>query len=210
MVGGCLNVRWLLAAYRQGIFPWPICDEDRQILAWFSPDPRAILNLDALHISRRLRRRLRSGQFTVSFDRDFEAVIRACAEPRREDPLTWITPELSAAYQQLHRQGYAHSVEVWQDSRLVGGLYGLAVGGFFSGESMFHRTRDASKVALVHLVERLRRQGFTLLDVQQTTPHLTRMGASEIARAEFLARLESALNLPVRFGDGTNNSSATT
>ncbi len=200
MVGGYLNAPWLLAAYRRGIFPWPICDEYHEILAWFSPDPRTVLDLGDLHISRRLGRRLRSGQFDVSFDRDFEAVIGACAAPRRADPLTWITPELSAAYQQLHRQGHAHSVEVWQGSRLVGGLYGLALGGFFSGESMFHLSRDASKVALVHLVQRLRQQGFALLDVQQASPHLARMGATEIPRREFLARLKPALNLPVSFG----------
>ena len=199
MVGGCLRDQWLLTAYRKGIFPWPVTDGKQEILAWFSPDPRAILELDDLYVSRRLARRLRSGQFRISFDCDFGSVVRGCAAPRQSDPMTWITPKLAAAYEELHRQGYAHSVEVWQDERLVGGLYGLALGGFFAGESMFHRVRDASKVALVHLVRRLKKQGFTLLDVQQASPHLARIGAREISRSQFLARLERALAEPVCF-----------
>ena len=199
MVGGCLSVQWLLAAYRRGIFPWPVTDGKREVLAWFSPDPRAILELEELHVSRRLERRLRSGQFQVTFDSDFGSVVRGCAAPRRSDGITWITPEMVTAYGRLHRHGYAHSVEVWQGGRLVGGLYGLALGGFFAGESMFHQVRDASKVALVHLVRRLRHQGFSLLDVQQASPHLARMGAKEIPRRDFLARLQRALAEPVKF-----------
>ena len=199
MVGGHLSDQWLLAAYRKGIFPWPVIDGKQEILAWFSPDPRAILELDELHVSRRLARRLRSRQFRVSFDRDFGSVVRGCAAPRQSDPMTWITPELAAAYEELHRQGYAHSVEVWQEERLVGGLYGLALGGFFAGESMFHLVRDASKAALVHLVRHLKQQGFTLLDVQQASPHLARMGASQISRSQFLLRLERSLVEPVCF-----------
>jgi leucyl/phenylalanyl-tRNA--protein transferase len=201
LVGGYLNPTWLLAAYRRGIFPWPVCDEYSEILAWFSPDPRAVLELDGLHTSRRLRRRIRSGQYTTSSDRDFAGVIRGCAAPRRDDHLTWITPELAAVYLELHRMGYAHSVETWQNGRLVGGVYGLALGGYFSGESLFHTARDASKVALVHLVRHLRQRGFELLDIQQSSPLLTRMGATEIPRRQFLERLDAALNLPVRFAD---------
>lgn len=199
MVGGCLSTDWLLAAYRRGIFPWPVTDGKREVLAWFSPDPRAILELDALHVSRRLARRLRSGQFEVTFDNEFDGVVRGCAAPRRSDGVTWITPQLAASFGQLHRRGYAHSVEVWQRGKIVGGLYGLALGGFFAGESMFHQVRDASKVALVHLVRHLKRQGFTLLDVQQATPHLTRMGAEEIPRSQFLVRLQKALADSVKF-----------
>jgi leucyl/phenylalanyl-tRNA--protein transferase len=199
MVGGHLNEHWLLTAYRNGIFPWPVTDGRQEILAWFSPDPRAILELDDLHVSRRLARRLRGGVYRVSYDCDFAGVVRGCAAPRRSDRQTWITPTLAAAYEQLYQLGHAHSVEVWQDDLLVGGLYGLALGGFFAGESMFHVARDASKVALVHLVRHLQQQGFTLLDVQQASPHLTSMGAKEIPRKQFLARLERALAEPVCF-----------
>lgn len=201
MLGGQLTTDWLLAAYCQGIFPWPLCDGQTHVLAWFSPDPRAILELDSLHVSRRLRRRMRSGQFRVSFDTDFAAVVAGCAEPRGPDDVTWITPEMAYAYGRLHELGYAHSVEVWQQGELVGGLYGLALGGFFSGESMFHRVRDASNVALAYLVDRLRNRGFVLFDVQQTSPHLQRLGATEIPRREFLARLNKSLDLPATLAD---------
>ena len=199
MVGGGLSDQWLLTAYRRGIFPWPVTDGRQEILAWFSPDPRAILEFDNLHVSQRLARRLRSGQLRISFDCDFAGVVRGCAAPRTSGPATWITPDLATAYVELHRQGYAHSVEVWQGESLVGGLYGLALGSFFAGESMFHRVRDASKVAMVHLVRHLQQQGFTMLDVQQATPHLTRMGATEIPRSQFLARLERSMAEPVSF-----------
>jgi leucyl/phenylalanyl-tRNA---protein transferase len=199
MVGGLLTTEWLLTAYRQGIFPWPVCDGQNEILAWFSPDPRAVLEFDRLHVSRRLRRRLNSGQFEVTFDRDFPRVIEACAELRKPNDGTWITPHLAEAYIELHRLGVAHSVEVWQDGQLAGGLYGLALGGFFAGESMFHRVRDASKVALVHIVRHLQSRGFVMFDVQQASPHLIRMGATEIPRHEFLSRLKKALELPVAF-----------
>lgn len=201
MIGGRLTTDWLLTAYRQGIFPWPIRDGQSEILAWFSPDPRAILELEHVHVSRRLRRRLNSGQFRVSFDTAFSRVIGCCAEPRAPDEATWITPHLAEAYTELHRLGVAHSVEVWEDGRLAGGLYGLALGGFFAGESMFHRVRDASKVALVEAARHLRSRGFVLFDVQQASPHLIRMGASKIPRAEFLTRLKSALELAVSFTD---------
>lgn len=201
MIGGQLTPAWLLTAYRRGIFPWPIVEGNQEILAWFSPNPRAIVELDSLHVSRRLERRLRSGQFSVTLDRDFAGVIAACAEPRKEDGGTWITPRVAAAYRKLHELGHAHSVEVWEAGQLAGGLYGLALGGFFAGESMFHRRRDASKVALVHLVRHLQQRGFTLFDVQQPTAHIRSLGATVISRAAFLMRLRQALELPVTFAD---------
>lgn len=200
-LGGRLTTDWLLSAYRQGIFPWPIVDAGYEVLAWFSPDPRQVIELDGLHVSRRLRRRIRSGVFEVSRDRAFPDVIAACARPRRNDPGTWITPSMVRAYVKLHAEGHAHSVETWRDGRLVGGVYGVAVGGVFSAESMFHRETDASKVALVALVEHLKGRGFALLDVQQDTPHSRRMGATAIPRAEFLRRLRRAVRLLVTFGD---------
>ncbi len=172
MIGGKLNVHWVMDAYRQGIFPWPLVDGDTEILAWFCPDPRAVVELDSLYVSRRLARRVRSHQFRVTCDESFDAVIRGCAAPRRFEALTWITPQMVSVYGQLHRLGHAHSVEVWQDDRLVGGLYGIAIGGFFAGESMFHRTRDASKVAMVALVAHLLRQGLSV--VRHSTVHFTR------------------------------------
>lgn len=208
MLGGQLTTDWLLTAYRQGIFPWPVYDGQTEILAWFSPDPRAILELDQLHVSRRLQRRLRSGRFQVTFDADFRSVIAACAEARGPQDGTWITPHLAEAYIELHRLGVAHSVEVWQEDRLTGGVYGLALGGFFAGESMFHRERDASKVALVHLVRHLQSRGFVLFDVQQASPHLIRLGATEVPRSEFLSRLRRALELPVSFADSDRRPAA--
>src|SRR6516164_2043491 len=159
-VGGDLQPERLLLAYRRGIFPWydqadPIC--------WWSPDPRAIFELEGLHVSRRLRRTIRSGRFEVTINRDFAAVMHGCAQ-RREG--TWITRDMIAAYTMLHGLGHAHSIEVWAGDVLAGGLYGVALGGLFAGESMFTRSRDASKVALVHLVERLRTRGFQLFDIQ--------------------------------------------
>jgi leucyl/phenylalanyl-tRNA--protein transferase len=199
MVGGDLSPSWLLTAYRRGIFPWPVFDGSTEILAWFSPDPRAVLDFQDLHVPRRLQRRIRSGQFRVTLNQAFDEVVDACAAPRKQDEQTWITPRMSRAYRKLHRLGWAHSVEVWQQRSLVGGLYGVAVGGFFSGESMFHRQRDASKAAVVALVEHLRACGFRLFDVQQASPHLRRLGAREIPRSEFLRRLRGAVNLTVRF-----------
>lgn len=196
-IGGDLRPERLLDAYRHGIFPW--YDEGDPIL-WWSPEPRAIFELDGLHVSRRLRRTLRSGRFSVTVNRDFAAVIRGC---RDRDEGTWITPEMLRAYETLHALGYAHSVEVWQGGRLAGGLYGVALGGFFAGESMFTRVRDASKVALVHLVQRLRERGFTLFDTQFLTEHTERMGAVEIPRADYLARLKKALVRPVTFVEDT-------
>jgi leucyl/phenylalanyl-tRNA--protein transferase len=191
--GGDLCVERLLAAYRAGIFPYY---ESPPIL-WWSPDPRAVFDLDRFHVSRRLARTVRSGRFQVTFDRDFDAVIRGCAD-RAEG--TWITPEMIAAFNKLHRAGHAHSVEVRRGGDLVGGVYGVAIGGLFAGESMFSRARDASKVALVHLVERLRRRGYVLFDVQILNHHTASLGAVEVPRRVYLARLAGAVALDVTFG----------
>jgi leucyl/phenylalanyl-tRNA--protein transferase len=185
--GGDLMPGTVLAAYRTGIFPWP--DVDGRLL-WFSPDPRAILPLDRFHASRSLQRTRRRGHFTVTHDRDFSAVVGGCATSHGA---TWITPEMRAAYAELHRLDWAHSIEVWQSDRLVGGVYGVTVGGLFAAESMFHHASDASKVALAALVEHLAAHGFTLLDVQLLTPHLASLGAIEVSRSEYLARLAAAL-----------------
>jgi leucyl/phenylalanyl-tRNA--protein transferase len=193
-VGGDLRPGRLLHAYRHGIFPW--YSEGEPVL-WWSPDPRAIFDLDGLHVSRRLRRTLRSGRFTATVNRDFAGVIRGCADRPGEG--TWITEDMIAAYEELHRLGHAHSVEVWHDGRLAGGVYGVAVGGLFAGESMFTRVRDGSKVALVALVERLRQRGFQLFDIQLLTPHTASLGAVEISRDEYLARLRRALACDVTF-----------
>lgn len=186
-VGGRLSPHCLLRAYRRGIFPW--YSEEQPIL-WWSPDPRMVLFPDELRISRSLRKILRRGIYRVSVDRAFPEVIAACAAPRRDEPGTWITAEMEAAYCRLHRQGWAHSVEVWAGDELVGGLYGVAIGRIFFGESMFHRRSDASKVALVTLVERLRQWGYGLIDCQVATAHLASLGAREIPRARFVSLLD--------------------
>jgi leucyl/phenylalanyl-tRNA--protein transferase len=170
-------------------------------IRWYSPDPRGIIPLEQFHVPSRLARVVRAGRFRVEVDRSFDAVIRACAETDRkdDDPGTWIDEKILASYVELHRLGVAHSVEAWQDDRLVGGLYGVALGGAFFGESMFHYATDASKVALAALVERLRTRGFALLDVQWVTPHLEKFGAIEIRRSAYLKRLADALAVQARF-----------
>ena len=196
-VGGDLSPALLLRAYSEGVFPW--FSEGDPVL-WWSPDPRAIIELDGLHVSRRLARTIRSGKFHVTVDRQFEAVMRACGETRPEG--TWVTEEMVAAYSRLHREGHAHSVEVWHGEALAGGIYGVAIGGLFAGESMFHTVTDASKVALAALVEHLKSQGYALFDVQMKTEHTERMGAVEIDRDAYLARLEDAVAMGnVRFGN---------
>jgi leucyl/phenylalanyl-tRNA--protein transferase len=191
--GGDLEPATIIAAYRRGIFPWPYDDEP---LLWWSPDPRAILPLAALHVSHRLARTLRQGRFRVTLNADFRAVIDACAA--REE--TWITPTMRAAYVRLHALGWAHSVEVWgADGALAGGLYGVAVGGLFAAESMFHRATDASKIALVALVHQCRAGGLELLDVQLPSPHLLSMGAVTISRTGYLRRLAGVVDRPVNF-----------
>jgi leucyl/phenylalanyl-tRNA--protein transferase len=196
-VGGMLSPDWLLDAYRHGIFPWPMWEDEP--VAWWSPDPRAIIELDGLHISRRLHRTLRSGQFRITCNRDFGAVIRACATVGDRTDNTWLTPSMIEAYCQMHALSHAHSVEVWQDDTLVGGTYGIGIGGFFGAESMFHYVRDASKVAVVHLVAHLKARGYELLDIQQLTPHTERFGAIEIPRVEYLTRLTQAIDQPISF-----------
>ncbi len=195
-IGGDLTVERLLLAYRSGIFPWPA---HRHLLTWYAPNPRAILELDGLHVSRSLAKRLRRADYECRVDTAFHAVVRACGESSERRPATWITPELQRAYVELHQLGVAHSVETWRGGELVGGLYGVSLGGFFGGESMFSRAPDASKVALVHLVERMRMRGLTLLDVQIGTAHLMSLGAIEIPREHFMRRLASALDLDLRF-----------
>ncbi len=196
-VGGDLSQERLLLAYRSGIFPWPI---DR-MLTWFCPDPRAVLELDALHVSRSLAKRMRRKDYEVRMNSAFEQVIRACAAKNERRPSTWILPQLVTAYTALHTSGWAHSVEVWMEGELVGGLYGVSIGGLFAGESMFSSAPDASKIALFHLVQRMRERGLTLLDVQVPNPHLETLGIREVPRAEYLHRLAGAISLDVSFAD---------
>lgn len=192
--GGDLEPETLLDAYAHGIFPWPTDDE---ALWWWSPDPRAVLPLDGLHVSRTLRRTLSSGRFVCTLDEDFAAVVHGCAHRPGEG--TWITPAMVRAYQRLHELGVAHSVAARDagTGELAGGIYGVTLGGAFMGESMFSLRRDASKVALVDLVTRLRDCGFALFDAQIPTAHLTSMGAVTVRRAAYLRALDSALALPV-------------
>jgi leucyl/phenylalanyl-tRNA---protein transferase len=168
-------------------------------VAWWSPDPRAVIEFDRFHVSRRLRRTCRGAKFEVTRDLDFAGVIRGCAMAPGRVNQTWLTPEMIEAYVRLHKLGYAHSVEVWYERELAGGVYGVSIGGLFSAESKFYRVRDASKVALVHLVEHLRARRFTLLDIQQLTPHTERLGAVTIPRAGYLGRLADAIEQPIRF-----------
>ena len=184
--GGDLTPEWLLSAYQQGIFPWY---EEGQPILWWSPDPRLVLRPEALHVSRSLRKLLRKQTYRVTMDRDFPGVIAACAEPRRESSGTWITDDMQAAYCRFHEVGYAHSVEVWEGAELVGGLYGVAIGEIFFGESMFSRQTDTSKVAMVYLARQLQCWGYRLIDCQVASPHLRSLGAVEIPRREFLLEL---------------------
>jgi leucyl/phenylalanyl-tRNA--protein transferase len=198
-VGGRLSPEWLLDAYSHGIFPWPMWDDDP--IAWWSPDPRAVIELDGLHVSRRLERTIRSGKFHVTRNRSFEGIIRGCATAGDRTNNTWLTLNMIAAYCRMHELGHAHSVEVWQDDRLVGGTYGVAIGGLFAAESMFHHVRDASNVAVAQLVAHLRDRGYELFDIQQWTPHTGRLGAVEIPRVEYLRRVARAVERSVKFDD---------
>jgi leucyl/phenylalanyl-tRNA--protein transferase len=190
-LGADLAPGTLLAAYRTGLFPMPVPAG----LAWWSPQPRGILPLDGLRVTRSLRRSCR--RFELRVDTAFDVVVRRCADPHR--PHGWITEDIRLAYGELHDLGWAHSVEAWSpEGRLVGGLYGVAIGGFFAGESMFHLEPDASKVALVALVDRMRAGGGVLLDVQWCTPHLASLGAVEVSRREYLRRLGDAVTRPVQ------------
>ncbi|TBW38362.1 leucyl/phenylalanyl-tRNA--protein transferase [Azotobacter chroococcum] len=192
-VGGDLSAERLIQAYRHGCFPWY---QAGQPILWWSPNPRTVLLPQELHVSRSLRKTLRQERFQVSLDRDFSTVIQACAGPRDYADGTWITPEMQAAYRELHRRGIAHSVEVWQNDNLVGGLYGLAIGQLFFGESMFSHVDNASKVGFATLVRRLEQWGFVLIDCQMPTQHLQSLGARSISRSEFADYLKRYLDQP--------------
>ena len=192
MIGGDLEVGSLLTAYRNGIFPW-----SENPVSWWCPDPRAIFEADGLHISRSLRRTLRRGHFRFTIDHCFGEVIRACA--RREGEESWITSGFVEAYRELHRLGHAHSIETWSGGELCGGLYGVALGGLFAGESMFHHRSDASKAALAVLHRTLFASGYVLFDIQMLTPVTREMGAVEVPRTEYLRRLAGARRLSRRF-----------
>ena len=201
-IGGDLSEARLLEAYRSGVFPW--FGNDQEPVCWWSPDPRAVLLPDAMRVSRSLRKRLRNGGFHVSFDRAFAEVVAACAAiPRNGNPTsgTWITPNMKRAYVALYRSGYAHSVEVWLNDELAGGLYGLSLGEMFFGESMFSRVRDASKVALYHLCQRLQAWKFRLIDCQIPNDHLTTLGVQTMPRRAFLALLAANDEAKTRRGN---------
>lgn len=192
-IGGDLSPAWLLAAYRRGIFPWY---SDDQPILWWSPSPRCVVFPKQFRIGRTLRKVLRRGVFRVTFDTAFNEVIEACRGPRADAEGTWITDEMRDAYANMHRLGHAHSVEVWRDDILVGGLYGMAAGRVFFGESMFHRVTDASKVAFVHLVRQLELWGCPLIDCQVSNPHLASLGAVEVSREDFERLLKSGIEMP--------------
>jgi leucyl/phenylalanyl-tRNA---protein transferase len=191
--GGDLSVKRLVQAYRKGIFPW--YSEDQPIL-WWSPDPRMVLEPAQIKLSRSLRKRLRRRDYEVRSDTTFRDVLRSCAAPRAGSDGTWITREMIGAYEALHRAGHAHSVETWIAGELAGGLYGVALGRAFFGESMFSRAPDASKLALAHLARQLERWGYGMIDCQMTTAHLARFGAREIPRTEFMLKLKELVNYP--------------
>lgn len=191
--GADLSAGRLLAAYRGGIFPWYSGDEP---ILWWSPDPRMVLFCDELKVSRSLAKNIRNKGFEIRIDSAFPKVIKACSEPRNGEAGTWLSREMQTAYVALHRAGHAHSFETWQDGGLVGGLYGVSIGRMFYGESMFSRATDASKVALVALVETLRGRGFPMIDCQQRTPLLASLGGREIPRRQFLRRVITLVNYP--------------
>lgn len=189
-VGGDLEPDSLVLAYRKGIFPWPMPGYP---LLWFSPEERAILRFSKFHVARSLHRVLKKTTFRVTQDLAFDKVIQACAKvPRKEGNMTWITPPMIRAYVNFHKLGFAHSIEVWDGERLVGGCYGVAVDGVFSGESMFRTEPNASKVAIVHMIEHLKKQGLEWMDIQVLTPHMQAMGAEVVSRAEFLKLLSQS------------------
>jgi leucyl/phenylalanyl-tRNA---protein transferase len=191
MIAMQLTAQMLLNAYAQGYFP--MADPDDGNIYWYDPDPRTILPLESFHIPRRLERTVKQNKFEIRVDTAFQRVMELCAEPRKNQPRTWLNEELIELYTTLHRHGFSHSVETWLNDELVGGVYGVSVGGLFAGESMFSRARDASKVALVALVDVLKRNGYVLFDVQFTNDHLKQFGVVEIPRAHYKIRLEEAL-----------------
>jgi leucyl/phenylalanyl-tRNA--protein transferase len=193
-VGGDMSVARLVLAYRSGIFPWT--DDP---VTWWSPDPRAIFELDQFRPPRTLEKVIRRGMFQITRDRAFRRVIEECAAPAPGRRSTWISPKFIEAYSCLHEEGYAHSMECWQGEQLAGGIYGVAIGGFFSGESMFHRVSNASKIALHYLIHHLRERGFALFDIQMLTPVTRQLGAITIPRDEYLNRLSQALEMQCAF-----------
>jgi leucyl/phenylalanyl-tRNA--protein transferase len=194
MLGGELSPERLLAAYRRGIFPWTV-----QPVSWWSPDPRGIFELEAFHVPKSLAKFIRGKTFEVTVNRAFREVMAGCAEPGPGRQETWISPEFIEAYTRLHELGHAHSVECWRGDRLAGGIYGVALGGLFAGESMFHRESNASKVALAHLAARLRERNFSLFDIQMVTPITRQLGAVNISREDYLKRLAAALKRDCAF-----------
>jgi len=193
-IGGDLSVSRLLLAYRNGIFPWT--DDP---ITWWSPDPRAIFELDRFHVPHSLARVIRKGVFHMTIDRAFRRVVAGCAMPAPGRESTWISPNFIEAYTRLHKKGHAHSVECWQGEELAGGIYGVAIGGFFAGESMFHRASNGSKAALYHLIQHLRKRRFVLFDVQSTTPITRQLGAITIPREDYLRRLAFAVGRDCAF-----------
>jgi len=193
-IGGDLSTPRLRLAYRSGIFPWTV-----NPITWWSPDPRAIFEFERFHIPRSLAKFLRKKRFEITRDRAFRRVMEGCATPAPGREETWVTPEFVAAYAKLHEEGHAHSVECWRAGELVGGIYGVSIGGFFAGESMFHRATNASKVALCHLAEHLRSRGFGLFDVQMITPATRQLGAEEITREDYLRRLKAVVRMECKF-----------
>lgn len=196
-IGGDLSAQRLLAAYKNGIFPW--FNDDQPIL-WWSPNPRSVLKLDDFKISRSLQKTLNKNLFQVTLDTAFEQVITECAKTRKDGFGTWITKDMLNAYRELHRLGYAHSVECWYEQELVGGLYGLSLGHAFFGESMFTRKTDASKVALAHLVQQLKHWQFDFIDSQVSSEHMARLGAKDMTRRQFITELQQTLQLSSRVG----------
>ena len=193
-----IPVETLLLAYRSGIFPMADRRDDPEVF-WVEPRERAIIPLEGLHLSKSLRKVIRADRFAVTVNRAFEQVIRACAEPRADDGGAWLGKQLIDAYIRLHQLGHAHSVECWYEQKLVGGIYGVALGGLFAGESMFSRVSDGSKMALTYLVQHLSARGFELFDVQATNAHTISLGAIDIPREEYLLRLSQALAIDARF-----------
>ena len=201
-IGGDLSIDRLVLAYANGIFPW--YNEGSPIL-WWSPDPRMVLFPDRFKVSKSMKQLVRSSKYSCTFDKDFDKVIHKCADiPRKNQENTWITRKMLKAYSNLHKAGYAHSVETWFENKLVGGLYGVSLGKAFYGESMFYDMRDASKFALYHLVSLLQKWDFELIDAQQDTEHLRRLGAISIPRNEFLDMLETAVTKPTKKGNWNN------
>lgn len=194
--GGNLEAQTLLLAYQQGIFPWY---EPPDPILWWSPDPRCVLLPEQLHVSRSMRKTLSQSPFRLSCDKVFSEVMQACAAPRSYTDRTWISAEMLEAYSRLHQLGYAHSIEVWQDDELVGGLYGIALGGAFFGESMFSRRANASKFGFIHLAQTLFKAGFSLIDCQVSSPHMLSLGAADIRRRDFQLTLEKALTVEPSF-----------